>query len=112
MAQIKLVFTQWQGPRIIRARSHLGMGPRHATYGLPAGDKYADIVIEAHAVEEYDEHVAIHRCVFFSSYIDDAAIGVEGDAQEEVIRNATDAGKGFRATAAKLKATINGKFAI
>eukprot|EP00959_Pyramimonas_sp_CCMP1952_P152876 3198414-Pyramimonas_sp.AAC.1 len=53
-AQLKLVYNQWKGPRIIRLRTHHGGRPCHAVDGLPAGDGYADVVIKAHAVEEYD----------------------------------------------------------
>eukprot|EP00959_Pyramimonas_sp_CCMP1952_P456902 9473936-Pyramimonas_sp.AAC.1 len=106
------IFNQWQSPRIIRARSHHGLRPQHASYGPLAGDGYADIVIKAHALEEYDAYIALHQYISFSSYIDDTGIGVEGDTKEEVVQKAICAGRGFRQVACKLQATINDKFAI
>ena len=78
MAIAKVTYNQWRGPRIIRLRHHHGAQPRHAQDGLPAGDAYADIVIKAHAVEQYDIYVILHPLVRFSSYIDDTALGTNG----------------------------------
>ena len=111
-AQIKLVYNQWRGPRIIRLRTHHGGRPRHAVDGLPAGDGYADIVIKAHAVEEYDRYVTLFPLVRFSSYIDDTSLGLESGSKKMVIEMAVAAAEGFQLTAQRLGAKLNDKFAI
>jgi len=111
-AMVKVTYNQWKGPRIIRLRQHHGSRPAYADYGLPAGDGYADVVIEAHAMELYDQYVDLHPLVRFSSYIDDTAIGVNGHTHDSVITQAVKAGKDFFVTAADLGAQLNDKLVV
>ncbi|CAK0826069.1 unnamed protein product [Prorocentrum cordatum] len=112
LAMVKIVYNQWRGPRVIRLHQHHGAQPRHAQFGLPAGDGYADVVIKAHAIEQYDIYVTLHPLVRFASYIYDTSLGINGATKESVILQAVAAGNAFFNVAKKLGARINDKLAV
>ncbi|CAK0849203.1 unnamed protein product [Prorocentrum cordatum] len=75
-------------------------------------DGYADVVIKAHAIEQYDVYVTLHPLVRFASYIDDTSLGTNGATKENVILQAVEAGNAFFKVAKKLGARINDKLAV
>eukprot|EP00959_Pyramimonas_sp_CCMP1952_P043428 908207-Pyramimonas_sp.AAC.1 len=107
-----LPFNIWPAPRIARLMRHHIRQPVHAPRGFPAGDAHADVGIKVHAPEECDLFVPLHSELLLSSYIDDSSLGVEADANEELISAAARIRCSFFVTVNRLAATTNDKLAM